>query len=367
MRAAFFTSDGSVEVRDVPTPEPGAGEVLIRVEACGICGTDLHILAGSAPDISYPLIPGHELAGYVVSTGPGVTHLAEGQLVAVNPNISCGVCEACLRARPHLCPDMTAIGVNLPGGFAEYLVAPATQALAMEPATDEDTAPLPFEPLSPLEAAMLEPTSCCVHGIDMAHITPGDAVVIQGAGPIGLLLLQLAKSAGAAPVVVIEPADRRREMAGPLGADATLDPRALSAAELVERVRQLTFGGADVVIEASGHSSAAQVSIALARRGGRVLFFGVQDPSDPPIEVHGHHIYHEELTIVGSFVNPFTDARARRLLITRRIQVKPLITHTCGLEGIADAIEAIRRGETGKVMVVPSQADPGLKPVGEDE
>lgn len=351
MKAAFFMGDGSIQVREIPEPQPGPGEVLIKVEACGICGTDHLILTGEYKKVHYPLVPGHELAGYVAAVGDGVTHVSEGDLVAVNPNMSCGVCEACLRARPHLCPEMTAIGVDLPGGFAEYVVVPAKQALLMAKA-DEDEAEALFPPLSPMEAAMLEPTSCCVHGIDMANITCGDTAVIQGAGPIGLILLQLARAAGAAPIIVLEPNPRRREMAEELGADKTLNPKEYGEA-LAEVVKRLTDGGADVVIEASGHADAAQVSIDLARRGGRVVFFGVQKKTDPSVQVHGYDIYHDELTIVGSFVNPFTDSRARRMLQARRVKVKPLITHTCGLDGIADAIEAIRAGQTGKVMVLP--------------
>ncbi len=363
MKAALFAGDGSVQVREVEKPAPGPNDVLIRVEACGICGTDHHILTGDHDEVNYPIVPGHELAGEVVETGSDVRHVAVGDLVAVNPNMSCGVCEACLRARPHLCRRMIAIGVNLPGGFAQFVCVPARQALVMATAAERRGEAGLFPPLSAMEAAMLEPTSCCVHGIDMAGIRPGDAVVIQGAGPIGLILLQLARAAGGAPVVVVEPSEQRRQMARELGADAVLSPVEYPGDAIVQPVRELTGGeGADVVIEASGHPAAAAVSIALARRGGRVVFFGVQPTDAKPLEVHPRMIYREELTIVGSFVNPFTDGRARRMLVTRRVKVRPLITHVCGLEAIADAVEAIRQGETGKVMVLPWAETPELRP-----
>ncbi|MBC7287003.1 MAG: zinc-dependent alcohol dehydrogenase family protein [Armatimonadetes bacterium] len=361
MRAAFFTSDGTVDVREVPEPEPGENDVLIKVLACGICGTDQHILHGTHPEVSYPVVPGHELSGEAVWVGSKVGHVRVGDLVAVNPNIACGVCDACLRARPHQCPNMVAIGVNLPGGFAEYLAAPAKQVLVMKPAGLDEAQAL-HEPLSPEEAAMLEPTSCCVHGIDLAGIRLGDATVIQGAGPIGLILLQLARCSGAAPLVVLDPMESRLKLAASLGADATLNPAAYRSDQLAERVRALTGGGADVCIEASGSPQAAAISIDLARRGGRILFFGVHDPHEA-LSISPHHIYREELNISGSFTNPFTDSRARTMLLTRRVNVRPLITHVCGLDGIEDAMENMREAGAIKVMVLPWDEKQDFRPV----
>jgi L-iditol 2-dehydrogenase len=286
------------------------------------------------------VVPGHEIAARVEAIGNQVTHVRKGDLVAVNPNMSCGVCHACLRGKPHLCPDMTAIGVQLPGGFADMLAAPARQLLRMPEGFPSEA------------AAMLEPVSCCLHGIDQAGILPGDATVIMGGGSIGLILLQLARHAGAAPVVLVEPIEQKRRLAVALGADAAVDPSGLEKEQLVARVNELTDGGATVVIEASGHASAAAVAIALARPGGTVVFFGVQAP-DLEIPVKPFDVYHREITIKGAFTNPLTDSRARALLVTGRVQVLPMISHHFPLSHISQALDAVRAGETVKAMIHP--------------
>jgi 2-desacetyl-2-hydroxyethyl bacteriochlorophyllide A dehydrogenase len=340
MQAARFYADGTVTVETVPDPSPQEQEVLVKVLACGICGTDLRLQEGQFLAEQYPLTPGHEIAGRAVRVGRQVKHVHEGDLVAVNPNAACGVCYWCLRGRPHLCPQLVSIGVNLPGGFAEYVVVPGRQLLVM---------PRDF---SPEAAAMLEPTSCCLHGIDQAAIRPGDPTIILGGGSIGLILLQLAKHAGAAPVVVVEPVEAKRQLAQALGADATLDPTGLDEGTLRARLTELTDGGGEVVLEASGHPSAAAVALGLVRRGGTVVFFGVQPP-DLTLPLKPFDIYHHEITIRGAFTNPLTDGRARTLLITHRVEVWPLITHRFALADLPAALDVVRRGETIKAMVLP--------------
>ncbi len=341
MKAALFHADGTIVVSEVPDPEPGPGEVLVKVAACGVCGTDLRIQSGEFLAKEYPLIAGHELSGHIVAVGEGVRHLREGQLVAVNPNSSCGHCYWCLRGRPHLCPEMQSIGVTKPGGFAELVAVPANQTL-----------PIPQD-FPPEAAAMMEPTSCCLHGIDLSGIRPGDPTLILGGGSIGLILLQLAKHAGAAPVVVSEPQKHKRELATALGADATIDPSGLALDELKAKVDELTDGGPQVVIEASGHASAAEVAIPLVRRGGTVLFFGVQSP-DLRLPLSPFDVYHNEINIIGAFTNPLTDSRAIQMLVNGRVQVEPLITHRFALQDIATALDSVRRGEPVKAIVLPA-------------
>lgn len=343
MKAALFYADGTVTVSQVADPSAGPGEVLVRVLACGVCGTDLRIQSGDFLADEYPVLPGHEIAGRVEAVGDGVEHVREGDLVAINPNMSCGVCYWCLRGRPHLCPQMTAIGVQLPGGFAELVAVPARQALVMPP-------DFPAE-----AAAMLEPTSCCLHGIDVAGIAPGDPTAIVGGGSIGLILLQLAKHAGAAPLVLIEPKENKRRLAEALGADATLDPSGLDEAQLEKEVAELTEGGAQVVIEASGHPSGAESAMRLVRAGGTLLFFGVQPP-ELELSIKPFDVYHREITIKGAFTNPLTDGRARTMLVAGRVQVLPLITHRYPLAEIADALDAVRRGATVKAVILPGKA-----------
>lgn len=336
----MFHKDHTVTVEDVPEPVIGDSDVLVRVLACGVCGTDLRIQAGEFLAESYPVIPGHEVCGRVEAVGRRVENCAVGDLVAVNPNMSCGTCYWCLRGRPHLCPDMQSIGVTLPGGFAEYLAAPARQVLVMP------------SHLAPEAAAMMEPVSCCVHGLDLAGISAGDPTVILGGGSVGLILLQLARHAGAAPVVVVEPLEAKRNLALSLGADEVVDPSGLSAGDLRRQIDDATGGGPQVVIEASGHEAAARIALALPRRGGTVLFFGVQQPS-LEIPLRPFDVYHHEVTIRGAFTNPLTDSRARQMLITGRVEVLPLITHRFGLQDMRAALQTVRAGLAVKAMVMP--------------
>lgn len=178
MRAAVFHGPHDIRLSEVTVPEPQKGWVLIKVKACGICGTDVHINEGEAPAIS-PVILGHEFAGEVVAVGSGVTRLSIGDKVAVDPNIACGQCPQCRAGKVHLCDRLQAIGVTLNGGFAEYCMVPEVQAHRFE------------EGLSFVEAAMVEPVACCLHGIDLAGMRAGESVAIFGAGFIGLILLQL--------------------------------------------------------------------------------------------------------------------------------------------------------------------------------
>ena len=299
MKAAVFQAPSQIVVEEVPDPQVGPDEALIRVAACGICGTDLHIEHGGF-DAVYPVIAGHEFSGTIVEVGRVVTHLRPGDRVAVNPNTPCRLCRHCRRGRFHLCLDMTACGVTYNGGFAELCKVAAPLALPVSDA-------LPLE-----QWAMMEPVSCCVHGIDMAGIVPGDRVVILGGGSIGLVLLQLARHAGAAQVIVSEPQEAKRALALQLGADDTLDPAALGE-DFTEALRDMTDGGADVVIEAAGMAATARAATALACRGGTVLFFGVC-PEDLEVSVRPYEVFHDELTLRGPFTNPLTDTRALQML-----------------------------------------------------
>ncbi|MCX7599200.1 MAG: zinc-binding dehydrogenase, partial [Armatimonadetes bacterium] len=218
--------------------------------------------------------------------------------------------------------------------------APARQVLVMPP------------DLAPEAAAMMEPVSCCVHGLDLADITAGDPTVILGAGSIGLILLQLARHAGAAPVVVVEPVAAKRDLALTLGADAVVDPSGLSSGELRDRVNDATDGGPQIVIEASGHEAAARAALFLPRRGGTVLFFGVQQP-DLELSLRPFDVYHNEVTIRGAFTNPLTDSRARQMLATGRVQVLSLISHRFSIQDIAAGLDAVRAGLAVKAMVLP--------------
>jgi len=335
MLKATFTAPYEIASEDAPMPAPAPGEALVQVAACGICGTDLKINEGHYLG-RLPITPGHEFTGEIVALGHGVTGVAAGDRVAINPNLPCRRCVFCRRGAVHLCMNSQAVGVTRAGGFAEFCAVPA-----------ELLVPVP-EGLPLNLAAMMEPTSCCLHGMDLAGVRPGDDVLLLGGGSIGLILLQLARAAGATFTAVSEPRPEKRALARSLGADAAVEPGA--AAELAA---SLPGGGAQVVIECVGAAPAAEQALGLVRAGGTVLFFGVSPP-EAKIPVEPYVIFHQELTIRGCYTNPFTDTRALALLSSRRVLVEPLISHTYPIEQVAEGLAAVRRGETVKAQVAPT-------------
>jgi len=336
MLAAVCSAPGELDVRQVNDPAPAPGELLIEVAACGICGTDLHIADGTY-HAEYPAIPGHELTGTVSALGEGVSTPAVGTWVAINPNLPCRRCRQCRRGRPHLCENPQAVGVTRPGGFAEMCAAPVELGL-----------PLP-EGLPLLEAALMEPVSCCLHGLEVAAPSPGDHVVILGGGAIGLLLVQLVRLSGAARVVVSEPVQAKRELAESLGADATIDPAASDDARAA--VLEVAGRPADLVIEAAGTAATASIALDLVSPGGTVLFFGVCD-EEIRVSVSPRRIFREELTITGSYTNPFTDQRALDLLASGRLQPDAIISDRFPLAAAPAALARAREPASVKVMLV---------------
>lgn len=336
MKSVVFTQPGSFEIVDRPIPKVGPEDVLVKVHACGICGTDLHIFHGEH-FVEFPVIPGHEYSGEVVEAGAEVKHIAVGDMVAVDPNITCGVCHFCRRGEIHFCQNLTALGVNRDGGFAEYSLVPAKQVY-----------PLPQG--LPLElAALAEPIACCVHGIDQAEVSVGDDVVIMGAGPIGLIMMQLARLAGSRRIIVSEPYKSRRRLATELGADMAIDPK---AQDLKDEVLRATEVGADVVIECVGHARTAEQAVEIAKRGGTILLFGVTSP-DQESKIKPYDIFLRELTIRGSFINPFTHSRAIGLLAAGKVKAEPLISHRFPLDRFAEALKLAGTPEAAKILIEP--------------
>ncbi len=336
MRAAVYRGDGKIGLARREAPRPGPHDVVVDVRACGVCGTDVHILDGQYP-AARDVALGHEFVGVVSDVGTEVTALAAGDPVAVDPNIACGVCPACRRGAVHLCERLEALGVTRDGGFAERALVPAAEAHRLPPG-------LPFE-----HWALAEPLSCCLHGLDLAGIRPGDRVAILGAGPIGLLMTQLARGAGAALVLVSDPVPAKRVLAVRLGADLVVDPR---TGDAEAALREATPEGADVVLECVGAPATAAEALALARRGGTVVWFGVSPPG-ATAAVEPYLVYRKELTIRGAFVNPHTFGRALLLLGQRRVQTEPLVSHRFDLGGVDEAIATIKQGEAIKALVVP--------------
>ena len=336
MRAVVFPEPNRLVIQEREIPLVGENDVLVKVHACGVCGTDAHIFHGEHI-VKFPLVPGHEFSGEVLEVGSKVLNVRVGDRVTVDPNIVDGTCFFCRRGEIHLCENLTAVGVNFDGGFAEYCVLPGVQAYSVPESVSMD------------EAAMAEPIACCIHGIDGANVSPGSVVVILGAGSIGLILLQLARTAGAGRIIVSEPDPKKRGLAARFGAEVVLDP---GRDDVLAAVVGETRVGADVVIESAGRVETAELSIQLARRGGTVLQFGVVSP-DKRAAVSPYDIYYKELTVRGSFVNPFTHSRAIRLLASKQIDVLPLITHRFPLQDAAKALETAQGADAVKVLISP--------------
>ena len=338
MREALFTQAGHLAIEDAPVPTPTGREVLVRVEACGVCGSDRAIFAGHHP-VTLPVVLGHEYAGVVEEIGPGVTGLRVGDRIVVDPNIMCGRCSFCRRGLVQLCRNITPLGIALPGGFAEFSLVPEANAYVIPDAMSWD------------EAALVEPLACCIRGIQQADVQLGDVVVVLGAGPIGLLLAQLARLRGAGTVACVEPAADRRALAERLGVDATIDGADSTAVR--EAVMQLSGGlGADVVIEASGRTSVAQLSLELVQPGGTIVWFGAC-PEDDQVAVAPFRVNDREISIRGSNINPFTHLTAITMIGRARVRVAELVSDHIGLDGLRAAVDSAGPPFGGKVIVTP--------------
>lgn len=295
MKAVRFHGRGDLRLDEINAPDPKGGEVRVRPQAAGICGTDAHILQGDFP-AACPVVLGHEVAGVVDAVAADVKGLAEGDLVTVQPNTYCGVCRYCRMGREHLCPDLRAYGVHMNGGFSEAMVVSARSVYRLPAGIDSRV------------GCLAEPLACCVHGMDRLAAQSGSTVLVIGAGLIGLMLTRLARLAGAGSIVVSEPQESRRANAVEFGADRAVDPRQGQLLEMVKR-----DGGFDVVIDAVGSAATFEQAISAAARGGTILVFGVAAMSDTA-NIRPFDIYARELTVVGSFINPYTHERAVDLL-----------------------------------------------------
>ncbi|MCB8877697.1 zinc-dependent alcohol dehydrogenase family protein [Acidisoma silvae] len=333
MKAARLESVSEMATRSVEKPIAGPGEILVKVLAAGICGSDRHMFKGEYPT-ARPVTLGHEFCGTVESIGQGVTRFSGGELVTIDPNIACGICPACRNAQPNLCARLTAIGVTRDGGFAEHAAVPEGQAFL-----------LPAD-LDPVHGAFSEPLACCLHAIDKAEIRSGGSVAILGGGVIGLLMVQLAKLEGAAKVILITRQASRRQMALDLGATHAFDP---SATDTVSAVRDLTGGGADVVIECAGVPETLRTGIAMTRRGGNFVLFGVT-PAGLEVPITPFDLLVNEVTIRPAYLNPFTHDRAAALVASGALELDKLVTKTIGLDDVAAVIG--QSPEAGEIKVI---------------
>lgn len=334
MMAVRLHAPGDLRIDEVPVPQPGSGEALVRVWRSGICGTDLHIAKGTFPAPNLPLTLGHEFSGTVADLGHDTGSLEVGDRVVVDINIACGHCYFCRRGQKLFCPDVSQLGVHSPGGLAEYVVVPASNVYVIPESLTLDA------------AAYVEPLACAIHGQDRIGIQTGDRVLIIGGGPMGLAHIALAKLRGASRVIVSEPDASRRALAERLGADDLLNPFDDGFAD---SVAAMTNGvGPDVVIEAVGSIPTYEAAVSLVRRGGRLLAYGAA-PQDAFMSLRPFDIYAKELTIVGSYAGTY-DAwpRAIELLASGRFDPSLIVDSVRPLD---EAVEAIRGLETDRSTI----------------
>ncbi|GAA2245014.1 zinc-dependent dehydrogenase [Herbiconiux moechotypicola] len=345
MKAAVFREPGVIEVAEVPVPAIGPGDVLVRVRAASICGTDLRIVKHGHFRIpaGTPRVLGHEWSGEVVEAGAEVQGFAPGDRVSAAPNVGCGRCALCAKGLNQLCPDYEAFGITMDGGFAEFLRVPA---IALERG---NLFHLPdsvgFE-----VAAVIEPLSCCLHGQRKVEVGEGDTVLIIGAGPIGCFHTVLAKRAGARQVIVANSRQPRLEIAGRMGADVLVN---VTETDLAAEVDRLTGGeGADVVITCVSKAEVISAATGLAGRLGRInVFSGLGDGARPPIDVNSLHYREQTLTgTTGSSVTDYGDAID--IVAGGGVDLTPVITGRFALDDIALAMEQSRTGAGMKSVIV---------------
>lgn len=341
MKSAVFYGKHDLRVEESAIPQVGAEDVLIQVKACGICGTDVHIYEGDkgAAEVTPPTILGHEFSGVVAEVGTNVTGVKVGDRVCIDPNCYCGKCDFCRNGIAHYCTDMIGYGTTVNGGFAEYCSVNQRQVYKLGNNTT-------FE-----QGAMTEPVACCLHGMDMCNIQPGSSVVVIGGGMIGLLMLQLARLAGAARTALLEPVESKREVAKKLGADICIDP-------IHEDVKAaLTEAGmtwVNTVIECVGRTSTIEQAIDIVGNKGTVMMFGLTKPDDT-ISLKPFEVFQKEIELKASFINPYTQKRALELIDSGRLDVSSMVYAVAGLDELADILSKPELRANGKYIISPEK------------
>src|SRR5512143_1989821 len=336
MKAVLFPSPGQISIESVADPECTAQEVIVEVAQAGICGTDVHIYHDEYHS-TFPLIAGHEFVGRVVETGRKDSWLRRGDRVAVDPNLYCGECYCCRQEQSNHCLNWQGIGITRPGAFAEYVAVPA-RACYQVPEEVTDT-----------QAAFIEPLSCVIHALKRFRVWPGDEVLIFGAGPMGLLLVQALRQSGASRIVVVEKDQARRELAASMGAADALaaDP------DFGRRLFGLSPHGYAIVIDATGVPQVIQQALQFLKPRGQYLQFGVA-PKGAAVQWEPYEIFHRDLTILGSYALCYTFQPAIAWLLNGVVNIDPLVSHVLPLSEFRQGFQDFSEGKTLKVHLRPN-------------
>lgn len=349
MRAAIYHGTERITVEDIPQPIADAGELLVKVMACAICGGDLRTYRFGHSAIHPPIVLGHEIAGVVVEVGKGVTRYHRGDRVVVCPGIGCGECSYCLAGNQHMCYHRKTIAHHYDGGFAEYLNVPANAVRAGNVNFIPDEVDF-------LNASLTEPLACVINGQEALHIHLGDTVAIIGAGPIGLLHAELARASGAGKIFLLNRSPARLERAKVFGYDAYLRT---DEGDPVQEVLDLTHGrGANVVIVTAGNAEAQRMGILMTGKMGKVCMFAGLPKDAPNLTFDVNFIHYRQISLYGTFSSaPRHNALALELIRSKQVHVAPILTHIVTLEDINLGLKLVQKRAGLRIAVVPHVED----------
>ena len=344
MKAAILEELNRIEVKEVETPQPKQGEVLLKVKACAVCGSDIRIYHYGNPRVNPPQIIGHEIAGEVSAIGKDIEKFKIGDRLAIGADVPCGLCDFCRQGRGNNCSINYAMGYQFPGGFAEYVLL--NEVTVKYGPVHKIPANLSFE-----EASLAEPLACCLNGLEMVNFRPGESVVIIGAGPIGCLLAELAKSLGAGRVIIATRSKEKLDMAKKFRIDAFIS---VKEEDIIERVRRETDGeGADIVFTACASAQAQEEAVYLVRNRGRINFFGGLPKGSSRVALDTNLIHYKELSLSGSHGSVPRQHKLALNILSHTIKAKEFISHRFSLNEISQAFELVEKGKRMKVVIIP--------------
>lgn len=330
MKSVILSAINNIAVAEYLTPVAEIEKSIVRILACGICGTDRHIYKGEYPSAK-PVILGHEFGGVIENPGSGSKFKA-GDLVSVDPNIVCGKCSDCTAGRTAFCPSLVALGVNINGGLAQFASVPDTQIYKVS------------SNLNPLHLAFIEPTACCIRGMDIADLKGGESVAVLGGGVMGQIVVQLASLAKASKITMITRQNARRNLALTLGATDAIDP---AEKDYAQKMKQC-----DVVFECAGVVETFNSAQIIARRGGSIIVLGLT-PESTYVDFNPYQLVTKELRIQGSFLNPLTQRRAADLIDFGKLKLDPLISKVLSLDEVPQILNTKPADGDIKYIVVP--------------
>ena len=346
MKAAVLTGVKNLELRQVPDPQPPRGGLIVKVETCAICGTDVKMYKYGYSAAKFPLIPGHELAGTIAEVGEGIQGYREGERVVVAPNIPCGTCFYCQRGMQTSCDRLQTMGIHRDGGFAQYVMIPP-QAVKQGCVISIPKG-ISFE-----EAALTEPASCAINACELSRVKVGDMVVVIGAGPVGCLNAEVCRAFGAQKIILVQRSLPRLKQAKFTGADVYISPL---KEDVVKRIMQETGGrGADVVIVACGSGEAQEQALGMVAKRGNVNLFGGLPKDSPFIKFNSNVIHYKEVSVIGTHGCSTRQCKtALDMIVSGKIKAKEYVSCRLGLSDFLQAITLAEERKGLKIFVSPN-------------